>query len=354
MAEAGVRIQEQPVISPLGDATEEWDAFVRSSDGATFCHLAAWRPLLAEVMGHQPVYLEARNPAGDMVGALPMFRLRSRIFGSRMVSMPFLNYGGPIGEASAVAALLERAVQEARHAGVKDLELRTRTATPSRPTALAVTDRKVTVLLPLPSEPEELWNAFKAKVRSQIRRPMKEEMEPRFGPEQVESFYHVYSHNMRDLGTPVLPKSFFQRAAAALPEESIFAAVYHEERPVAVGAGFLFGGEFEISWASALREHSRHAPNMLLYWSLMEEVIRRGATMFNFGRCTPGEGTHRFKRQWGGHDHPLPWLSWPKGRGEDSDEPGRLVRLASAAWQRLPVLVANRVGPAVARQLPWW
>jgi hypothetical protein len=165
----------------------------------------AWRPLIAEVMGHEPVYLAARSDGGEIVGVLPMFRLRSWIFGSRMVSMPFLNYGGPLGEPPAVAALLGQAVQEAMEAGVKDMELRTpRIALPSD---LAVTDRKVTVLLPLPPEPEELWSSFKAKVRSQIRRPMKEGMEPRFGPEQVEPFYEVYSRNMRDLGTPVLPKA---------------------------------------------------------------------------------------------------------------------------------------------------
>lgn len=338
-------------ISLLDERTHEWDDFVRASDGATFCHLADWRPVIADSMGHEPVYLVARDEAGEMIGALPMFRLRSRLFGDRLISMPILNYGGPLGQPHGLSALLDAALEKARRSGARDLELRAREPITSE---LTVTDRKVTVLLPLPDDAEELWKAFKSKVRSQVRRPMKEDMRARFGSEQLHPFYDVYSRNMRDLGTPVLPKSLFESIARAFGDDVIFAAIYHGEVPVAAGAGFIFGGEFEITWASALREYNRYAPNMLLYWSLMEEVIRRGANTFNFGRCTPGEGTHRFKLQWGGYDQPLPWLSWPPNKDPESSEPGRAVRFASSIWQKLPLGVTNRLGPAVARQLPWW
>ena len=93
---------------------------------------------------------------------------------------------------------------------------------------------------------------------------------------------------------------------------------------------------------------------MLLYWSLMEEVIRRGGTAFNFGRCTPGGGTHRFKSQWGGVDEPLHWTQWPavgSGEATEDDEGGALQRAVSL-WQKLPLPVANRLGPVVSRGLP--
>lgn len=338
-------------ISALEASTGEWDDFVRSRPEGTFCHLAAWRKVLADTMGHEPQYLMARGADGAIRGVLPLFHLRSRVFGHRLVSMPFLNYGGPLGDGEAVTALTDRAKAEAERLGADVLELRTRHAVPS---TLQVSDRKVTVVLPLPEDPEELWKSFKSKVRSQIRRPMKEELEPRIGADQLDPFYQVFAENMRDLGTPVLPKSLFQAIARALPEEAVFAAVYKDDEPVAGGAGFMFGDEFEITWASSLRAHNRSAPNMLLYWSLMEEMSRRGVGTFNFGRCTPGEGTHRFKLQWGSQDEPLPWLTWPDGAANGNGEPGRMTRLVSGAWQKLPVPVANRLGPVVARQLPWW
>jgi serine/alanine adding enzyme len=243
-----------------------------------------------------------------------------------------------------------RARRLARETGVDLLELRSRTELPGD---LAASHRKITVLLDLPANPEELWKAFKAKVRSQIRRPMKEGMQTVIGPDQAGSFYHVFSRHMRDLGTPVLPRTVFDHALQAFPGKVIFAAVYHENGPAAVGAGFIHGDEFEITWASALREYNRMAPNMLLYWSLMEEMSRRGLKTFNFGRCTPGGGTHRFKSQWGGRDVPLPWAQWsPDGLAGTPSPESAKYQLATRVWQKLPLAVTNRVGPWLARKIP--
>jgi serine/alanine adding enzyme len=332
------------------DDAAEWDAFVRSRSDSTFCHLFDWRDVMEHVFGHATHYLAARDDAGALAGVLPLVRVRSRIFGDYLVSMPFLNYGGPIGEPEAVALLVTYAQRLARDAGVDLLELRSRKELPGD---LAVSHRKITVLLDLPADPEELWEAFKAKVRSQIRRPMKEGMETVIGPDQIAPFYHVFSRHMRDLGTPVLPRAVFDDALQAFPKQMVFAAVYHESGPVAVGAGFVHGDEFEITWASALREYSRSAPNMLLYWSLMEAMSRRGLKTFNFGRCTPGGGTHRFKSQWGGRDVPLPWAQWsPTGLGETPSPETAKFRLATRIWQKLPLGLTNRVGPWLARKIP--
>ena len=336
------------ITAPSGDSAD-WDDFVRATEGATFCHLYGWRGILSDVLGRKPHYLAARDEAGAIRGVLPMALHRSLFFGHRLVSLPFLNYGGPRGEPGAVQMLLDEAVARAEGLGAV-LELRSRQRLS---TDLPISQRKVTVLLPLPDDSETLWTDFKSKVRSQIRRPMKEDMEPRIGPDQLEPFYQVFAHNMRDLGTPVLPQTLFERLRETFPEEIVFAAIYYEGRPVAGGAGFVFNDEFEITWASALYDLSRKAPNMLLYWSLMEEMIERGVSTFNFGRCTPGEGTHRFKMQWGGHDEPLPWVVWPQEATED-DGPGRLAGAASSAWRKLPVSLTTRIGPYMARQLPWW
>lgn len=173
------------------------------------------------------------------------------------------------------------------------------------------------------------------------------------GPERIGDFYDVFSRNMRDLGTPVLPRALFQAVVDAFPDRTLVCTVESEGTPVAAGLGVLFDGEFELTWASSLREYNRDAPNMLLYWSLMEEVIQRGGTDFNFGRCTPGGGTHRFKSQWGGADEPLHWTRWsPDGGGEAPSAEGGAFERAVSLWQKLPLPVANRLGPLVARGLP--
>ncbi len=328
----------------------EWDAFVRAQPGSTFCHLHGWRPVVEEIFGHEARYVMARTKEGRLRGILPLVRVRSRLFGDYLLSMPFLNYGGPLGDEDAVEALVGYAREVAEATGVDLLELRSRTELPG---GLRTSERKITVLLDLPDDPEILWKALKSKVRSQVRRPMKEGMEFRLNLDQIRAFYGIYCRNMRDLGTPVLPMSFFTRALHLFEDHIVFAAVYHRGEAVAAGAGFVHGDEFEITWASSLREYNSLAPNMLLYWSLMEEMSRRGVRTFNFGRCSPGGGTHRFKSQWGGRDVPLPWAQWsPDGTNATPSADSAKFRLATRVWQRLPLRLTNRLGPVLAKNLP--
>jgi len=338
-------------IQPFEGADSEWDDLLPAFEGHTFCHLVGWRRIMADVMGHEPRYRVAMTGEGRVVGLLPLVRVRSRLFGDYLVSMPFLSYGGPLGSSAAREALASDSAREASALGVDLLELRSRERIPGE---LHTSERKLTVLLDLPDSPETLWEeGLKGKVRSQVRRPMKEGMEARFGVPELEAFYRVFARTMRDLGTPVLPLAFFRAIAVQFPEQVVFCAVYHRGKPVAAGCGFAWAGELEITWAGALREYSRMAPNMLLYWSMMEEAIRRESTVFNFGRCSPDSGTHRFKRQWGGRDQPLPWAQWSASGVSSTPNPaGRKYQTATAVWRRLPLAVANTLGPVLSRGLP--
>lgn len=329
----------------------EWDAFLERDDRGTFCHLSGWSRVIREAMGHRTHYLMARDGKGAVTGLLPLARVQSRIFGDFLVSLPFLNDGGPIGSAEARRALVAEAVALAREFRVDLLEIRSRHPVPG---PVSAASRKVTVLLPLPSTARELWdNTLRAKVRSQIRRPQKEGMEVRFGADQLPAFYRVFARNMRDLGTPVLPRQLFDEILRVFPEQVRIGAVYHGTEAVAAGCGFRWQGEFEMTWASALREFNGMAPNMLLYWAFMERAVEEGCTVFNFGRCTPGGGTHRFKLQWGGTDLLLPWSRWTPGATETTPTPqSTKFRMAVRAWQHLPLAAANRLGPFLARKIP--
>jgi len=340
-------------ISRLAAPPAAWDDFVGQAEDATYCHLAGWSRVMEEVFGHESIYLIAEDDSGAWRGVLPLVRVRSLLTGQHLISVPYLNDGGPLGEEPARAVLAAHAVELAKEAGAKQLELRARRRIQS---PVAPVARKVSVHLPLPDDADELWRrGFRAKLRSQIKRPIAEGMEARFGADQLDAFYRVFAHNMRDLGTPVLPRRFFATIAATFPDQVIFGVVYHQARPVGAGCGFLWHDEFEMTWASTLRDYNPLSPNMLLYWSMMGQAIARGARRFNFGRCSPGSSTHRFKLQWGGAEVPLPWLQWPRpADGAASSADGRLMQLAAKSWRRLPLPLANRIGPLLSPHLPWY
>ena len=188
----------------------KWDGFVASAAGSTFCHLFGWRDVMTGVLRHESIYLAAVDSAGHWRGVLPLVRVRS-VLGHYLISLPFLNDGGPLGDDEAQRVLVEYAVDEAKRSGAAILELRSRSMLPG---PVEPSNRKLTVMLPLPDSKELLWEkTFRAKLRSQVRRPIKDGMVAQSGPDQLDAFYDVFSRNMRDLGTPVLPRGFFETIA---------------------------------------------------------------------------------------------------------------------------------------------
>jgi FemAB-related protein (PEP-CTERM system-associated) len=339
-------------VAPFAGTADEWDAFGSSARGWTHFHRYGWRGIMEEVFGHESPYLAARDAGGRLAGVLPLVRVRSRLFGHYLVSMPFFNYGGPLGDDAAVAALARNAAELAEQTGVSLLELRSRI---EQPLPLRVSHRKITVLRDLPADgdPETLWKALGSKLRSQVKRPQKEGVAVRFGRDQVEPFFRVFARHMRDLGTPTQPRRLFEAAADTFGDDAWFGCAYLGEEPVACGAGFRWGDEFEMTWASSLSAYSRIAPNMALYWAFMERAVREGVAVFNFGRCTPDSGTHRFKRQWGSRDEQLWWYQ----RGADgvdatpSPDAGA-YSWGPRVWKKLPLALATALGPRLVRYIP--
>lgn len=337
-------------VERFGGTQEEWNNFASTQKGYTHFHRLEWRALMERVFGHECVYLAARDDDESLVGVLPLVRVRSVVFGHYLVSMPFLNYGGPLGTASAVRALVSEAVALARNGRVKLLELRSRVPLDI---SLPVSHRKVTVTLDLSDKPGTLFKSFDAKLRSQIRRPQKEGVTVEFGRTQVAPFFSVFARHMRDLGTPTQSLALFEAIGEHFPDDSWFACAYLAGEPVAGGCGFRFGDEFEMTWASSLREYSREAPNMLLYWACMERAIAEGVKRFNFGRCTPGAGTHKFKLQWGGREEPLWWYGFGAKAGATTPSPhDGAFSFGPRIWRRLPTSIATAFGPSIVRYIP--
>jgi FemAB-related protein (PEP-CTERM system-associated) len=174
------------------------------------------------------------------------------------------------------------------------------------------------------------------------------------GRELLGEFYAVFAHNMRDLGTPVYSRRFFDIVAGAFPERTHLFCVRHQGRAVAAALAHHHDGTFEIPWASALRESNSLCANVLLYWEMLKWAAANGFARVDFGRSTRDSGTFKFKRQWGAVPHDLVWEYWTAGDAPlpDLSPANPRYRTAIAVWRRLPVPVTAVVGPFIARHLP--
>ncbi|MBA2685740.1 MAG: FemAB family PEP-CTERM system-associated protein [Gemmatimonadaceae bacterium] len=337
-------------VERFAGVAAEWDGLARNAPGFTHFHLYGWRAVVERVFGHECIYLAAYDDAGALAGVLPLVRVKSILFGHFLVSMPFLNYGGPLGTSEAIVALVAHASKIARESGVKLLELRSRIELPIE---MPVSHRKITVILELPNSEPALMKQLDAKLRSQVRRPQKEGVTMKFGADQVAPFFEVFAHHMRDLGTPTQSRLLFETIAAIFPDDAWFGCAWYQGRPVACGCAFHWGDELEMTWASSLNEHKRIAPNMLLYYRFMERAIERGIAKFNFGRTSPNSGTHRFKTQWGTHDEQLFW--YDKAATADVKTPSPTdsgYSWGPRIWKMLPTPVATMLGPRIVRYIP--
>jgi serine/alanine adding enzyme len=332
---------------------QRWDAFVRQQPEWSHCHLAGWRTVMREVFGHECIYLTAAtdDEARDIRGVLPLVRVKSAVFGHFLVSMPFLNHGGPLGSSEAVQLLTDHATRIATDSRAYLLELRSRTPLE---VGLPASHHKITVDLDIPAGgSQQLFKSFESRLRSQIRRPTKSGITMRFGPDQLAPFYKVFAHHMRDLGTPAQPRRFFETIQKVFGDSIWFGCAYLGEVPVAAGCALRWGDEIEMTWASSLRQFNSHSPNMLVYWSFMERAADQGVQRFGFGRCTPGSNTHRFKLQWGARDRALWWYHSSTQPDRKTPAPSdKRYAWGTRVWRALPVRVATAIGPAIVRYIP--
>lgn len=328
-----------------------WARYVDAHPQATLYHSLAWRRVVHVAFGHQTHYLYAHR-GGRVTGVLPLARLCSRLFGDFLVSLPQVNYGGALADSAETAvALMEAAGARAAALGCRHVELRDTAARADWP----VRTDKVVMELALPASVDELWARFDSKLRAQIRRADKEGVQiVRGGAELLPEFYTVFARNMRDLGTPVYARGFFAAIAAGFPQATTLVVCRLGGRAVAAGFLLRHRERVEIPWAASVREYNRLGVNMALYWAALRAAIGQGCRVFDYGRSTVDSGTYRFKKQWGAVPRPLYWHYWLNdGVAMPALTPGNpKYRRAIAAWQRLPLFVANRLGPMLVKHLP--
>ena len=331
----------------------EWDAFVARCPDATNYHQYGWRRVIEQSFGHGTHYLVARGPGREIRGVLPLAHLKSALFGNFLVSLPFFNYGGLLCADDAAPGLLLEASRtllgeiNAGHAELRHLKS-SRQGLPSKL-------HKVTMILGLEQSPEAQWKRLDPKVRNQVRKAEKSGLTAvTGGPELLDGFYRVFCRNMRDLGTPVYGKGFFRNVLESFPETTRIISILLEGRTVASGILTWHRDTLEVPWASSIRDFREMCPNNLLYWEAIKFAIGNGQAQFDFGRSTPGEGTYRFKKQWGAEPHQLHWdYLLTKGAPLPELNPANpKYRLAIGVWQRLPVALTRLLGPPIVRNIP--
>lgn len=345
-------------ISVFGktDDPDEWNHYVSVNPASCIHHRAEWRHIHSQSYGHDSLYLCARDSTQKIVGILPLIHIKSRLFGNKLVSLPYFQRGGALADHPLIEQqLMQSATFYGSKLGVDHIELRDDIAREHLPQPSATQTHKVNMVLPLPDSEDELWQGFTAKLRAQIRRPQREQSQVFIGgKELLNDFYAVYSRNMRDLGSPVQSKHFIENILTHFTQNSWLIVIKLEQRPVA--AGFLLGASntMEIPLASTVQDVNHLSMNMLLYWEVLKFAIKQNYSQFDFGRSSKDAGTYRFKKQWGARAKQLYWYYWlGNSKAPPSMNPSNpKYAVIISLWKQLPVKLANLLGPTIVKNLP--
>jgi FemAB-related protein (PEP-CTERM system-associated) len=329
-----------------------WDQFVRSRPESSGYHLWRWRRVFERAFGHDTVYLAALQ-GDDVVGVLPLVVFDGWLFGRFAVSLPFVNYGGVLAADDRVArALVEHAAAISDERRLAHVELR---HTTRRFDDLPVKQHKVGMILKLAADPDAAWNAIDRKARNQVRKAEKSGLSATIGgAELLGDFYRVFARNMRDLGTPVYSRQFFEEVLSQCADCTRVIAVFSGQTAVAAAITHEHRDIVEVPWASSLQSFRTLSPNNLLYWTIMRDAVLRNRRLLDFGRSTPNEGTFKFKAQWGAEPQPLHWeYRLVKGDAVPDQSPKNpKFQKAIAVWKHLPVSLTKILGPRIVRSIP--
>lgn len=346
-----------------------WNAYVCGHANGTLYHLFGWADVVRAAYGHATHFLMLSEDDGRLaneghsgrriLGVLPVVHMRHGILGNGLVSLPFLDGGGILADGTAAEErLLGEVVELGQRVGARYVELRQERALESGGRIgegnVVTRSHKVRMLLRLPASPGLLLESFKSKLRSQVKKALKEGFTCRAGgAELVDDFYSVYLVNMRDLGSPVHSIKLILHSLMAFADKAKIIVVYRSAKPVAAGLVIGFGNVLHNPWASSLRKYASLGPNMLLYWRMLEYACDLGYDAFDFGRSTPGEGTYKFKEQWGAVPETLHWQYVSLDGRMPDVKAARNTRfgLAMRCWRKLPLIVTRIIGPGIRKHI---
>jgi FemAB-related protein (PEP-CTERM system-associated) len=333
----------------------DWQTYVKRAPHASLYHALEWRDILLRTFGHRSWYLMVRDD-DEVRGVLPLVEMKSPIFGHFLVSLPFVDYGGILADTPDHETALAAAASElCARRGAHHVELRQSFAAPRCAQAgWTLRQHKAALVIPLNAEPDTQWSGLSSRLRGKIRKAEKSGATFSVGTaDDLDDFYHVFCLNMRDLGTPVYSSVFFRNILGFAKDAAVL-LVRRDGRPAAAAIALRHGETMELPWICSDYTQSLLNLNEYLYWNAIQWAYRSNVAELNLGRCSIDGGAFRFKMQWNPTVRPLFWYYWlASGVALPELNPNNpKYALAIRCWKKMPLPLANRVGPWIVRNIP--
>ena len=326
-----------------------WDDYVNSHENASFFHLSGWSKVLASGLGHKPHYCLARA-SGKIVGVLPLAQVKSILFGNALVSTPFCVYGGVLADNHEIGVAMEEYAKNlAKKLNVDYLELR---GLCHDKTAFLRKDLYVNFKKEINADEEQNLSAIPRKQRAMVRKGINNKLQGEWDSDDAR-FFRAYAESVRNLGTPVFPRKYFKVLREVFGDATNILTITSNHELIASVLSFRYKDCIMPYYGGGVDKARAVKGNDFMYWELMRRCAEDGVRFFDYGRSKKGTGSFSFKKNWGFEPEDLPYYYYLV-RADSVPEINPLnpkYRFFIAAWKKLPLSVANFVGPFLARNL---
>jgi FemAB-related protein (PEP-CTERM system-associated) len=337
----------------LNDANEcaRVDAWIMTHPQGSPFHRPVWLKAIETGTGQGAHLLIAENRDGGIAGLLPLNLIHSPLFGRALVSSGFAVGGGILSDnPSATQQLASAAWDMAERLSCPTVELRGGNLPGGAWTEKH--DAHANFARPLMSDADAELLAIPRKQRAEIRKGLEGGMTIVTG-RNLDRHYPVYAESVRNLGTPVFPKSLMQSVLDAFGEGADILTVMADGQAVASVLSLYHNGTVMPYWGGGIFAARRLRANDVMYYALMNHARERGCMRFDFGRSKAASGAYHFKKNWGFEPEPMGYaVRTADGiRPRDVNPNSPKYRAQIALWQKLPLRIANRLGPWIAKGL---
>lgn len=343
-------------IADLGDAIERGriGAFVHDHPEGTPFHLPAWSVAVARGCRQRSHYLVAEGAKGDLAGVMPLTEIRSPLFGNALVSAGFGVGGGILAHDPRIVSQMAAVAWElAAERKCPVMEVR---GGPLPGPEWQVDDaRYLGFVRDLAEDDEAQLAAIPRKQRAEVRKSLENGLEIAIGcnPADIAAHYAVYAESVRNLGTPVFPRSLFSEVLREFGKSADVLVVRHGGVAVSSVLSLYWKGTVYPYWGGGIAAARALRANDRMYFELMRHARTRACRRFDFGRSKTGTGAAAFKKNWGFEPRPLTYYERVAegAKARDASPVNPKYSLQVRAWSKLPLWIANRAGPFIAKGL---
>jgi FemAB-related protein (PEP-CTERM system-associated) len=349
MINSNVKIQ---VYKLDEEGIDSWNEYLKNSEHSCFYQMLEWQLVNTEHFHHNVINLVAEEN-DKIVGVLPLVSLKSIIFGHILCSMPFVNYGSSCADTNEVEVeLIKYACNLTKEIGAKYLELRSQ-----KPSIINMKEStsKISLTIKLDKDYDNLWNGFKSKHRTNIRRVYKNGITvKKGGVELLPEFYSILSKSWKDLGTPIYSLRYFKKVLHYFKSDITIFVAYMDKMPVASALNGYYNNTVEGMWLGVDNHYRKYQPSYVLYWEMIKDSCERGYSIYHLGRSSVDSGGESFKKKWNAETKQLYWQYYLNLIEElpNFNPSNPKYKLAIKLWRMLPLKITQFVGPFISKYIP--